>query len=205
MTLENIALTGRVLGVLLYAPPESEDGQQLLATLSESEWVKEWPYGDAEQLQTAAALIATGIEDEQEESLAEAYQRLFVGPDTLPAPLWGSVYLDKENVLFGNSTLRLRRWLRSNGIDAQHDRNEPEDHIGTLLMMVAWLAEERQGGLVEQLLTKHLLPWAPRYLELLQANAQHPFYQGLAQLAQITLSAWAAECSAEVETLELHF
>jgi TorA maturation chaperone TorD len=205
MTLENIALTGRVLGVLLYAPPESEDGQQLLATLSESEWVKEWPYGDAEQLQTAAALIATGIEDEQEESLAEAYQRLFVGPDTLPAPLWGSVYLDKENVLFGNSTLRLRRWLRSNGIDAQHDRNEPEDHIGTLLMMVAWLAEERQGGLVEQLLTKHLLPWAPRYLELLHANAQHPFYQGLAQLAQITLSAWAAECSAEVETLELHF
>ncbi|MNE61876.1 Tat proofreading chaperone DmsD [compost metagenome] len=176
-----------------------------MATLSESEWVKEWPYGDAEQLQTAAALIATGIEDKQEESLAEAYQRLFVGPDTLPAPLWGSVYLDKENVLFGNSTLRLRRWLRSNGIDAQHDRNEPEDHIGTLLMMVAWLAEERQGGLVEQLLTKHLLPWAPRYLELLQANAQHPFYQGLAQLAQITLSAWAAECSAEVESLELHF
>ncbi|MGQ8817672.1 Tat proofreading chaperone DmsD [Serratia sp. NA_13] len=205
MTLENIALTGRVLGVLLYAPPESVDGQQLLATLSESEWVKEWPYGDAEQLQTAAALIASGIEDEQEESLAEAYQRLFVGPDTLPAPLWGSVYLDKENVLFGNSTLRLRRWLRSNGIDAQHDRNEPEDHIGTLLMMVAWLAEEHQGGLVEQLLTKHLLPWAPRYLELLQANAQHPFYQGLAQLAQLTLSAWAAECSAEVETLDLHF
>ena len=205
MTLENIALTGRVLGVLLYAPPESEDGQQLLATLSESEWVKEWPYGDAEQLQTAAALIATGIEDEQEESLEEAYQRLFVGPDTLPAPLWGSVYLDKENVLFGNSTLRLRRWLRSNGIDAQHDRNEPEDHIGTLLMMVAWLAEERQGGLVEQLLTKHVLPWAPRYLELLQANAQHPFYQGLAQLAQITLSAWGEECTAEVESLDLHF
>jgi len=205
MTLENIALTGRGLGVLLYAAPVSVDCQQLVATLSESEWVKEWPYGDAEQLQTAAALIATGIEDEQEESLAEAYQRLFVGPDTLPAPLWGSVYLDKENVLFGNSTLRLRRWLRSNGIDAQHDRNEPEDHIGTLLMMVSWLAEERQGGLVEQLLTKHVLPWAPRYLELLQANAQHPFYQGLAQLAQITLSAWGEECTAEVESLDLHF
>lgn len=205
MTLENIALTGRVLGVLLYAPPESEEARQLLATLSESEWVKEWPYGDAEQLQTAAALIATGLEDEQEESLAEAYQRLFVGPNTLPAPLWGSVYLDKENVLFGNSTLRLRRWLRSNGIDAQHDRNEPEDHIGTLLMMVAWLAEERQGGLVEQLLTKHLLPWAPRYLELLLANAQHPFYLGLAQLAQITLNAWGEECSVEVEPLALHF
>jgi TorA maturation chaperone TorD len=205
MTLENIALTGRVLGVLLYAPPESEDGQRLLASLSESEWVKEWPYGDAEQRQAAAALIATGLEDEQEESLAEAYQRLFVGPETLPAPLWGSVYLDKENVLFGDSTLRLRRWLRSNGIEAQHDRNEPEDHIGTLLMMVAWLAEERQGGLVEQLLTKHVLPWAPRYLELLQANAGHPFYLGLAQLAQFTLSAWGEECSAEVESLELHF
>ncbi len=34
----------------------------------------------------------------------------------LPAPPWGSVWLDKENVLFGDSTLALREWMRANGI-----------------------------------------------------------------------------------------
>lgn len=202
MMLEKIALTGRVLGILLYAPPESQECQPLLAMLQDPQWVAEWPY---EGCQQAAALIAEGMADNQPEMLAEAYQRLFVGPYALPAPPWGSVYLDKESVLFGDSTLRLRQWLRVNGIEAQRDHNEPEDHIGTLLMMAAWLAEEQQQAMVTGLLAEHVLPWAPRYLELLQQHAGHPFYQGLAQLAQATLTAWAADCSAPVVKLDLYY
>lgn len=202
MMLEKIALTGRVLGVLLYAPPESKECQSLLASLADAQWLAEWPY---EGCQQAAALIAEGLADNQSVTLAEAYQRLFVGPDTLPAPPWGSVYLDRENVLFGDSTLRLRQWLRANGIEAQRQQNEPEDHIGTLLMMAAWLAEEHQQQMTSALIAQHLLPWAPRYLELLQQHAGHPFYQGVAQLAQVTLAAWAADCSIPVASLELYY
>lgn len=202
MLLEKIALTGRVLGVLLYAPPESKECQPILASLTDSPWLAEWPY---EGGQHAAALIAEGLAGEQSETLEEAYQRLFVGPYALPAPPWGSVYLDKENVLFGDSMLRLRQWLRENGIEAQREQNEPEDHIGTLLMMAAWLAEENQDELVSALIAQHLLPWAPRYLALLQQHAGHPFYQGVAQLAQITLAGWAEDCPAPVATLELYF
>ncbi|AHG21952.1 twin-argninine leader-binding protein DmsD [Chania multitudinisentens RB-25] len=202
MMLEKIALTGRVLGVLLYAPPESKECQPLLATLQEPQWIAEWPYEGGQQ---AAALLAAGVADNQPETLAEAYQRLFVGPYALAAPPWGSVYLDKESVLFGDSTLRLRQWLRVKGIEAQREHNEPEDHIGTLLMLAAWLAEEQQQALVSELLAQHLLPWAPRYLALLQQHAGHPFYQGLAQLAQATLAAWAADGPAPQVKLELYY
>jgi len=202
MMLEKIALTGRVLGILLYAPPESKESQPLLATLQDPQWAVEWPYEGCEE---AAALIAEGMAEDQPETLADAYQRLFVGPYALPAPPWGSVYLDKESVLFGDSTLRLRQWLRANGIEAQREHNEPEDHIGTLLMTAAWLAEEHQQAMVSGLLAQHLLPWAPRYLELLQQHAGHPFYQGLAQLAQVTLAAWAADCPAPIATRDLYF
>ncbi|MFC0229194.1 Tat proofreading chaperone DmsD [Serratia aquatilis] len=202
MMLEKIALTGRVLGVLLYAPPESKECQPLLASLADAQWLTEWPYEGAQE---AAALIAEGLAGNQPETLAEAYQRLFVGPYALPAPPWGSVYLDRESVLFGDSTLRLRQWLRVNGIEAQRQQNEPEDHIGTLLMMAAWLAEEHQQTMISALLAQHLLPWAPRYLELLQQHAGHPFYKGVAQLAQITLAGWAADCPAPVASLELYY
>lgn len=202
MKFEDIALTGRVLGILLYAPPESKECQPLLTSLADSAWLAEWPYEGGQQ---AAALIAEGLADNSTESLAEAYQRLFVGPHALPAPPWGSVYLDRESVLFGDSTLRLRQWLRVNGIEAQRVHNEPEDHIGTLLMMAAWLAEEHQQKMISGLLTQHLLPWAPRYLELLQQHAGHPFYQGVAQLAQSTLMGWRAECPVPVAELELYY
>ena len=33
------------------------------------------------------------------------YRRLFVGPGHLPAPPWGSVYTDRECVIFGEATL----------------------------------------------------------------------------------------------------
>lgn len=202
MMLEKIALTGRVLGVLLYAPPTSKECQPLLASLVDSQWLSEWPYEGAEP---AAALIAEGLTGNQPETLEEAYQRLFVGPYALPAPPWGSVYLDKESVLFGDSTLRLRQWLRVNGIEAQREQNEPEDHIGTILMMAAWLAEEHQDQMVSSLIAQHLLPWAPRYLALLEQHAGHPFYQGIAQLAQVTLAGWAADCPVPVAKLELFF
>lgn len=202
MMLEKIALTGRVLGILLYTPPAHQKTQPLLASFSASQWLNEWPYPGAER---ASVFIAEGLAEDQAEVLEEAYQRLFVGPYALPAPPWGSVYLDKESVLFGDSTLRLRGWLRTNGIEIQREQNEPEDHIGTLLMMAAWLAEEQQEKRVSELITQHLLPWAPRYLELLEQHAGHRFYQGIAQLAQITLAAWAAECSEPAMKADLYY
>ena len=93
-------------------------------------------------------------------------------------------------MLFGESTLALREWMRANGIALDADRNEPADHFGTLLLLAAWLCETEQEALFGQLLAWHLLPWSGRFLSVLVERAAHPFYQALGQLAQATLAQW---------------
>ncbi|WP_435953627.1 Tat proofreading chaperone DmsD [Dryocola sp. BD626] len=198
-----IELTGRVLGILYHQGPQSQDAASLYASLADPAWHEQWPVQTPE-LTEIASRMTDGLSDTNE-TLSEAYQRLFIGPHALPAAPWGSVYLDKENVLFGDSTLELRRWMRKKEIGLQLDQNEPEDHIGTLLMLAAWLAESGHRQLVDELLAWHLLPWAGRFLELFIENAGHPFYQGLGELTRLTLANWREGLLIPVAAKELHF
>lgn len=199
--LATIALTGRVLGVLFYQDPQGPDAAPLYATLADPTWTGQWPVQSPELIGIAQQM-ADGCELEP---LAEAYQRLFIGPHALPAAPWGSVYLDKENVLFGDSMLELRMWMRANGIAHQLLQNEPDDHIGTLLLLSAWLAEEGLEQKVDELLAWHLLPWVGRFLELFIEKSAHPFYQGLGELTRLTLAHWREGLLIPVATKELHY
>ncbi len=79
----------------------------LVQALLNDDWQAQWPL-DAEALAPVAVMFKT----HSEESLPQAWQRLFIGPYALPSPPWGSVWLDRESVLFGDSTLALRQWMR---------------------------------------------------------------------------------------------
>ena len=202
MSAESISLTSNVLGAMLYYPPASEEVQPLIALLKTSDWAPLWPFATAEIKAQAAELFAQI--DEAEESAGQAYQRLFIGPYALPAPPWGSVYLDKESVVFGDSTLALRQWMRENHIEPLLTQAEPEDHIGLLLMMCAWLAEN-SPSLLNEFMAQHLLPWSGRYLELLQQKSEHPLYQGVALLAGSTLSGWQQQLALKIPSADLYF
>ena len=121
-----------------------------------------------------------------DDDLIWEYRRLFVGPGHLVAPPWGSVYTDRDCVIFGESTLDLRRWMRENRIKVAEDKGEPEDHIGTMLSLMAWVAEHK-GEVLPEYLQVHLLTWAPHYLGILERETTHPFYRGLAQLTRESL------------------
>ena len=184
-TRETFIFTARVLGALFYYPPESEPSAPLIAALRNREWLEQWPLPEE-----ALIPLADAFAQPCDEPLNEAWQRLFIGPWALPAPPWGSVWLDKECVLFGDSTLALRQWLRGNNIGFETQQNEPEDHIGTLLLLAAWLTEQGKTQACDELLAWHLLPWSGRFLTVLEEQAQHPFWQALARLAQLTLAEW---------------
>lgn len=201
---EVVSLTGRMLGAIFYYSPDKADVAPIIDLLSHDGWATEWPCGDMVDIQQVALLIRSGLESENRQTLDEAYQRLFIGPDALPAPPWGSVYLDHESVIFGDSTLALRRWQSTLGIEVQQQQREPEDHIGLLLMLAAWLAESRPEQ-ITPLLAEHLLPWSGRFLTLLDENAQHPFYQGIARLTRLTLDDWQRRYSPLVVGKELFF
>lgn len=185
---EDFALTARVLGALFYFSPDSAEAAPLVTALTTQDWQAQWPLAQ-ENLSTLDEMFKA----RSEESLTEAFQRLFVGPYALPSPPWGSVWLDRENVLFGESTLALRQWMRENDIHFEMQQNEPEDHFGSLLLMAAWLAETGRHQECEQLLAWHLFPWSSRFLDLFIENAAHPFYQALGELARHTLAQWQSQ------------
>lgn len=185
--LNEISLTARVLGALFYFAPDSTQTVPLVEEMIQGDWYAQWPIHDAQLADIARQLAST---PQHPESLTDAWQRLFIGPWVLPAPPWGSVWLDHENVMFGDSMLQLRQWLQQQCIDCHIDDTEPCDHIGSLLLLVAWLAQEGKPDLLEQLLAWHLLPWAWRFLQVFTDKASHPFYIALGRLTQITLQQW---------------
>ncbi len=158
----------------------------VLALFRSPELAAQWPLGDAAQVETVRRRMMEGLDLG---GLAEAWQRLFIGPDPFAAPAWGSVYLDKESVLFGESLMALRGFLARRGITLDTGLNEPEDHIGLLLQLASGFAAQGDDAGLGELLGDHVLPWSGRYLELLAAHAEQPFYAGLAELSALTLAA----------------
>ena len=205
--LNSLSFAGATLSPLFLQDPRTGSAGALfeaLSLLNADEATAEWPLADKTEAQEGLDLIVAGLKASRateadgafcaEDKLVEEYRRLFIGPAQKPAPPWGSVYTDREQVIFGESTLRLRSWMRQHGIARLADDRMPDDHIGLMLSPLATLTEERPE-LVEEYLSEHLLPWAPHYLGLLEVCAEHPFYKGLALLTKATLKGAQDELS----------
>lgn len=193
-TLAGIAFLGNTLGPLfLYDPKFNASYVQpvlkAVAELDTGAAADEWPFTEAystcSYLNMMQRGLAAGTDDPE---LSAEYCRLFVGPDTKAAPPWGSVYTEREKVIFGGSTIQLRRWMRKEGIALDRGGSEePEDHIGSMLFMMAWIAENRPEVLIEYL-QDYLLTWAPHFMSVVIKATEHQFYQGLARLALASLN-----------------
>lgn len=226
-TLDAIAFVGDTLGPLFYYDPAAAEVRptyEALSGLDVEAVATEWPFVSAEDAEGALRLIVVGLTRDAggevprgsatdgashegaadgtsqavSDDLAWEYRRLFVGPAAKAAPPWGSVYTDRECVIFGASTLELRRWMRQVGIEKLNDDNEPEDHIGLMLTMLSWVAT-RRPDVLDEFLGAHLLTWAPHFLEGVERETTHPFFEGLARLARASLAGIRRERGIEVE------
>lgn len=218
--LAGIAFAGRTLGPLFRYDPllDREKVEALYVALARSDAAalcEEWPFVTPDEAFKPIADMVRGakrLEDElavdneslaATSSLADEYRRLFVGPAKKAAPPWGSVYTDRDQVVFGLSTLDLREWLRENGIEVRRgESEEPEDHIGTMLELMAWLADNRPE-LLGDYLQHHLLTWAPHFLDIMQDATTDAFFAGLAALTRYTLL--GIQDTLELEVVEPRF
>jgi TorA maturation chaperone TorD len=200
---DNISSCAQVLGTLFlveWKPGETDSVFDELKAFS----FDEWPFGGGNgAIAQAEALIHEGLSGTPKE-LAREYRRLFVGPEHFNAPAWGSVYLDKDQILFGLTTLELRQWMHTHDIVVNGNKREPEDHIGKMLLLLAWLASV-SPELVNEFLAEHLMPWAPRYLTHLREDARQPLYLGLAVLTETTLADIVSELNVAVNKKPLYF
>lgn len=200
-----VSIVGDVLGPLFLFDPLGDQGRAVLDEVSSMDicrCAEEWPFLPSAEARPLLEGLAVGADAEKRESASEEYRRLFVGPFALPCPPWGSVYTDRDCVMFGDSTLALRGWMRERGIAPTEANSEPDDHIGRMLLLSSWISKEMPNEL-ESYLVEHLLTWAPHYLCQLEEAARHPLYQSLAKLARETLLAIRDRCGLSVR--ELHF
>lgn len=163
------------------------------------EVIAAWPLGGTRATDALLDLKKAACAHD-ERYLGRQYRELFVGPNHLAAPPWGSVYMDRECVMFGETTAMLRDWMRHNGVRWVASESTPVDHIGYLLALLAWLCRERPE-LVDEFLQQHLLTWADHYLTELERAADEAsdgendyapgtgFYAALARLTRATLAA----------------
>lgn len=186
--LGQVAFVGNALApFFLEDPLTGTSGASLaaMAALDPAQAAREWPFVEVAEVEEPLSLMARGAREDPA-TLAREYRRLFVGPAHKAAPPWGSVYTDRECVVFGASTLELRRWMHEHHIAAPGGTHVPEDHIGLLLALMARLALDMPDEL-DDFLTQHLLTWSGHFLKLMADEARLPLYRGLALVADASL------------------
>ena len=94
--LEAYAVVAKLLGTCFAYSPKEEASMRALAAIRSMDVASDWPFdaeaeegttGETSMRAQAASLIEDGL-SEDEASLAQEYQRLFVGPGHLAAAPW---------------------------------------------------------------------------------------------------------------------
>ena len=129
------------------------------------------------------------------EPLKIDFSKLFVGPYKLLAAPYGSVYLDGERKIMGDSTLDVKTRYREAGLDTARNFKDAPDHISAELEFMYYLIfKEIEAfsnsdiataiGLIQKqksFLEDHLLWWVPKFAGDIIENAETLFYQNLAK------------------------
>ena len=129
------------------------------------------------------------------------FSRLFVGPYELMAPPYGSVYLDGERKVMGDSTHDVIKRYREAGLSTAENFKDAPDHIAAELEFMHYLIfkeieaftssnmEAADDFLQKQksFLEDHLMAWVPEFAQNITKHAEYPFYQNLARATEIYL------------------
>ncbi len=110
-----------VLGAVLGQDPRDPAARAVIDGLAVLDLTAEWPLGDDAELARAQDLLRAGAAAPSDE-LREEYKRQFVGPAHFEAPQWASVYLDPDEVVFGNAHLELLQWAPSDELREEYKR-----------------------------------------------------------------------------------
>ena len=129
------------------------------------------------------------------EPLKVDFSKLFVGPYTLSAAPYGSVYLEAERKMMGDSTLDVKNRYREAGLDIAKTFKDAPDHISAELEFMYYLVfkeieafansdVETAIGFIQRqksFLEDHLMAWVPKFAKSIIEDAENPFYPNLAK------------------------
>lgn len=131
----------------------------------------------AAELADAVPALCAGrtLGEDEARELEYEFNRLFVGPQAVPAPPFASIYLEKEPQLMGRSTLEVREFYLGLGL-AVPEGGAPDDFLPYELDAWARLFtleldeenDEARHALREArvwLVQEHMARWIPAFIE----------------------------------------
>lgn len=133
------------------------------------------------------------LEADEEELMVE-YAKLFVGPFELKAPPYGSIYLDGERRVMGNSTMEVIKLYQEAGLVMDKDFKELPDHIAVELEFMYYLIYKEMealeklekdkalalGEIRNHFFNRFFSPWIPPFCEKIKETTDNHFYIALA-------------------------
>lgn len=132
------------------------------------------------------------------EELLLDYTRLFLGPVQILAKPYGSVWLEENKTLMGESTMAVLELYREADFDMDEEFRELPDHVAVelefLYLLIFRENEARMSGdrarlgamldLQKRFLDRHLGRWIPKFTAAVGESAQCGFYRQLADLTE---------------------
>lgn len=131
--------------------------------------------------------------------LSVDFTRLFIGPYSLPAPPYGSVYMENKRKIMGDSTMDALNRYRTFGLAISEGVKEVPDHISIELEFMFFLIykevnsilyndpESSQVYIAEQLsfLEDHLYRWVPPFAGSMIEYSGTEFFRSLGKATQL--------------------
>jgi len=173
---------------LLYGPP-TEELEEVLAHLEQTLQILR-----PELVPVVLEMKTLSDSEVKLEELMVDHTRLFIGPFDLLAPPYGSIYLDGQRQVMGDSTMEVLQFYRQAGLNLAADVKQPPDNIVAELefiyyLIAKYLETEEEQWLVqmETFLNKYLGKWIGKFINRINGNANNLFYKNLAQLTQVII------------------
>ncbi len=131
------------------------------------------------ELSEAVGITPPVVEDWQEVDFA--FNRLFVGPATLEAPPFSSIYLDAQRLVMGKTTLDVRQMYGALGLESPWKNRLPDDHISLELdaaLAMNHVVKKVDQAEIQELHARfmmHMETWVPLFTErVFTAPSSHP-------------------------------
>ncbi len=126
------------------------------------------------------------------------YTRLFIGPGKHISP-YESVYRDNEDALWSETTVEVKRFIESSGLEYSCNWSGLPDHIGVELELMqrltcyekeAWAREDDKETAIRCLeferkfVDEHLSQWVPVFCDKVKEETRTAFYGEIAELTR---------------------
>ncbi len=141
--------------------------------------------------------INNDVSDKHLNNLVLEYTRLFIGPGKHISP-YESVYRDNEDALWSETTVEVKNFIESLGLEYSYNWSGLPDHIGVELEFMqrltchekeAWTQEDKKQAIhclefEKRFVDEHLSQWVPTFCDKVKEETRVAFYGEIADLTR---------------------